>query len=186
VLLACVGPRASTTPLPGGTTNTTESNTAGYQQTAHYSLLCCAPIYFAPEPFADNSAVRTAVSRRRFRVTGLACSDGTRINSSLVSSGEDQTSSGARPAGAAPPPGDRRRRWGRSCSSWAHGRTNPEGWLRVCATAAVERSQSWARSVDVCRDQGCRLPEASRIGCIRTGFIGFGWDLHPKRFEGAV
>lgn len=86
-----------------------------------------------------------------------------------------------RPATAAPP-GDRRRRWGRSCSNWAHQRTNPEGWLRVCATAAIERGQSWARSAEVCRDQGCRLPETSRIGCIRTGFIGFGWDLHPKRF----
>ncbi|MCW2665002.1 MAG: transporter [Mycobacterium sp.] len=31
VRLACVGPRASTTPLPGGTTNTTGSNMQGYQ-----------------------------------------------------------------------------------------------------------------------------------------------------------
>jgi hypothetical protein len=31
VLLACVGPRASTTPLPGGTTNTTGSHTADYR-----------------------------------------------------------------------------------------------------------------------------------------------------------
>jgi hypothetical protein len=41
--------------------------------------------------FADNSAIGTAFSRKRFRVTKpAACSDGTRIDSSLVSSGEDE------------------------------------------------------------------------------------------------
>jgi hypothetical protein len=54
-----------------------------------FVIMLCTNI-FAPEPLADNSAVRTAVSRRRFRLTGPACSDCTRINSSLVSSGEDQ------------------------------------------------------------------------------------------------
>ncbi len=52
------------------------------------------------------------------------------------------------------------------------------------ARQASSSGPSWVRSADECRDHGCRLPEARRIGCIRSGFIGFGWDLYRQACRG--
>lgn len=138
---------------------------AGYQYAVFVIMLCANT--FQGVSYADNSAARTTSSCKCFRVTKpAACSDTTRIDSSLASSGETRINVGGPPGRHVPlshPGTDARVDLPGSCVSLLPG---------------IDAVIAYLGQAD--------LREASRIGHIRSGIIGFGWDLHPKSVERAV